>query len=122
LAFEPVPDSSPQLDVRESQMPKPKKGATRRLVTLTLLDGSQVTLPARRPRLRTPTDPPLSDSDHLTARDILQALRAKLHGQDASEVLGDHGKWEALVAALLAVLLRKHLVADWEFIDELNRL
>jgi hypothetical protein len=92
------------------------------MVTLTLLDGSQVTLPARRPRLRAPTDPPQSDADNLTARDILQALRAKLHGQDASEVLGDHGRWEALVSAIIAVLLKKHLVADWELIDELKRL
>lgn len=120
--IEPVPDSSPHVDVREISLPRPKKGSTRRMVTLTLLDGSQVHLPARRPRLRAPSNPPQSETDHLTARDILQALRAKLHGQDASEVLGDHGRWEALVSALLAVLLRKHLVADWEFIDELKKL
>lgn len=120
--IEPVPDSSPQVDVREIAMPKPRKGSTRRMVTLTLLDGSQVHLPARRPRLRAPSNPPQSETDNLTARDILQALRAKLHGQDASEVLGDHGRWEALISALIAVLLKKHLVADWEFIDELKRL
>lgn len=121
--IESVPDSSPQVDVRELAMPRPKKGANRRMITLTLLDGSQVTLPARRPKLRSPNDePPSADADHLTARDIVQALRAKLHGQDASEVLGDHGKWEALMAALIAVLLKKHLVADWEFIEELKRL
>jgi type IV pilus assembly protein PilB len=120
--IEPVPDSSPHVDVRELAMPKPKRGSKRRMVTLTLLDGSQVHLPAHRPRLRTPTDPPQSDADHLTARDIVQALRAKLHGQDASEVLGDHGNWEALFAALMTVLMKKHLIADWEFIDELKRL
>lgn len=120
--IEPVPDSSPQVDVRQLSVPKAKKASARRMVTLTLLDGSQVTLPARRPRLRAPTDPPQSDADNLTARDILQALRAKLHGQDASEVLGDHGRWEALVSAIIAVLLKKHLVADWELIDELKRL
>jgi type IV pilus assembly protein PilB len=119
--IEAVPDSSPHVDVRERAMPKPKKGTARRLVTLTLLDGSQVTLPARHPKVSGPAATP-SDGDHLTARDILQALRAKLQGQDASEVLGDHDRWEALVAALLGVLLRKHLVADWEFIEELKRL
>ena len=118
--LEPVPDSSPHVDVR--QLPKPKKGSARRMVTLTLLDGSQVTLPARRPKLRAQTEPPQAETDQLTARDILQALRAKLHGQDASEVLGDHGRWEALVSAIIAVLLKKHLVADWELIDELKRL
>ncbi len=120
--LEPIPDSSPQVDVRQLSMPKPKKGSARRMITMTLLDGSQVTLPARRPRLRAPTDPPQSDADHLTAHDILQALRAKLHGQDASEVLGDHGRWEALVSAIISVLLKKHLVADWELTDELKRL
>ncbi|HEY5962076.1 MAG TPA: hypothetical protein VIV60_36215 [Polyangiaceae bacterium] len=120
--IEQVPDSSPHVDVREIAMPKPKKGSARRMVTLTLLDGSQVHLPAQRPRLRAPTDPPQSETDHLTARDIVQALRAKLHGQDASEVLGDHGRWEALLAALMSVLMKKHLMADWEFIDELKRL
>jgi type IV pilus assembly protein PilB len=120
--IEPVPDSSPQVDVREISAPKARKGATRRMVTLTLLDGSQVTLPARRPRLRAPSDPPEFETDQLTARDILHALRAKLHGQDASEVLGDHGRWEALLSALISVLLKKHLIADWEFIDELKRL
>lgn len=120
--IEPIPDSSPHVDVREVTMPKPKKGSQRRMVTLTLLDGSQVTLPARRPKVQSPSLTDTSDADHLTARDIVQALRAKLHGQDASEVLGDHGKWEALMATLIAVLLKKHLVADWEFIDELKRL
>lgn len=122
--LEIVPDSSPSVDVRQIAMPRPKKGAVRRMVTLTLLDGSQVTLPARRPRLRAPSVPPELDTEieQLTTRDILSALRAKLHGQDASEVLGDHGRWEALVSALIAVLLKKHLVADWEFIDELKRL
>jgi hypothetical protein len=120
--IEPVPDSSPNIDVRHLAMPKPKNGATRRMVTLTLLDGTQVTLPARKPKINADSEPPVSEVDHLTAHDIIQALRAKLHGQDASEVLGDHGKWEALVSALLAVLLKKHLVADWEFIEELKRL
>ena len=58
----------------------------------------------------------------LTARDIVQALRAKLHGQNATEVLGEHDRWEGLFVALLSVLLKKQLIADWEFIDELKRL
>jgi len=119
--IEPVPDSSPQVDVRELAMPKPSQGVSRRMVTLTFLDGSQITLPARRPKGEAFAG---SDegSDHLTARDILQALRAQLHGQDASEVLGEHGRWEALFTALLMLLLRKRLIADWEFIEMLKRL
>jgi hypothetical protein len=37
---------------------------------------------------------------------------------DASRVLGENVRWERLFAALLAVLLKKHLVADWEFVEE----
>lgn len=30
----------------------------------------------------------------------------------------EDGAWEPLVAALLSVLMRKGLLADWEFVDE----
>jgi type IV pilus assembly protein PilB len=40
------PDSSPQIEAREISMPAPKKGGAR-MVTLTLLDGTKVNLPAR---------------------------------------------------------------------------
>ncbi len=122
--IEDIPDSSPHVDVRELAMPRPRRASQqRRLITLTLLDGTQVTLPAKRPRIAPKmAESPPSEGDALTARDIIQALRAKLHGQDSSEVLGDHGQWEALFSALLEVLMKKHVVADWEFIEELKRL
>jgi len=60
-------------------------------------------------------------SDRLTARDLLAALRAAAHGADASEVLGENVRWEAMFAALLSLLLKKHLIADWEFVEELKK-
>jgi hypothetical protein len=30
-------------------------------------------------------------------------------------------RWERLVAALLSVLLKKHLISDWEFVEELTK-
>ena len=30
-------------------------------------------------------------------------------------------QWERLFAALLSVLLKKHLIADWEFVEEYRR-
>ena len=60
--------------------------------------------------------------DGLTARDFISALRASSHGADASEVLGEHAQWEPVVAALLSILLRKGLIADWEFIEELRKI
>ena len=42
------PDSGPQIEAREISMPAPKRGGGR-MVTLTLLDGTKVNLPAREP-------------------------------------------------------------------------
>ena len=40
----------------------------------------------------------------------------------AGEVLGDKAQWEAMFAALLSLLLRKGIIADWEFVDELRKI
>ena len=117
----PVSESSAHVPVREHSMPTPKRGTAHRRVTLTLLDGTQVTLPLRSQQGSGPVGQTEAEMT-LTARDIVQALRAKLHGQNASEVLGEHDRWEGLFVALLSVLLKKQLIADWEFIDELKRL
>lgn len=120
-ANEPVPESGSHVPVREHSMPTPKRGKAHRRVTLTLLDGTKVTLPLRSQRTEE-SDGQTQPEMALTARDIVQALRAKLHGQNASEVLGEHDRWEGLFVALLSVLLKKQLIGDWEFIDELKRL
>jgi hypothetical protein len=117
------PDSGPQIEAREITMPVPKKGGGARMVTLTLLDGTQVNLPAKEgARSRPSTQPPKADASELTARDLIAALRAVSHGADASEILGDEVHWEALFAALLSVLLKKHLIADWEFVEEYKKV
>jgi type IV pilus assembly protein PilB len=124
-AIPPPPDSSPQIEAREISMPKPKKkrGAAR-MVTLTLLDGTQVNLPARQPP-KQPSDKPSrppGDGQELTARDLVAALRAVSHGADATEILGGDVRWEGAFAALLSLLLKKQLIADWEFVEEYKKL
>jgi len=118
----PSSTSSQHVPVREHSMPTPKRGTAHRRVTLTLLDGTKVTLPVRHTPKAGGEAHSSSGEMSLTARDIVQALRAKLHGQNASEVLGEHDRWEGLFVALLGVLLKKQVIADWEFIDELKRL
>jgi len=113
------PDSSPQIEAREVSMPAPKRGRPRKMVTLTLLDGTQVNLPARSPRL--PSEPAPKSTD-LTARDLVAALRGISHGADATEILGEGASWEAMFAALLSLLLKKHLIADWEFVEEYRKV
>ena len=89
------------------------------MVTLTLLDGTRVNLPAK-------SSPPEKGEKEtpaeLTARDLVAALRAVSHGADAREILGDQVRWEPLFAALLELLLKKHLIADWEFVEEYRKL
>jgi type IV pilus assembly protein PilB len=110
-----VASGEAEIAARETDMPAPKRGARSRMITLTLLDGTQVNLPARDGE----NEAVDADEAPLTARDLVTALRAASQGADASEVLGDVS-WQRLVAALLSVLMKKHLVADWEFIEELQ--
>jgi type IV pilus assembly protein PilB len=113
------PDDSPEIEAREISMPAPARGKPRRMITLTLLDGTQVNLPAKSspvPRAKGQADP------ELTARDLVAALRAVSHGADATEIFGEKPQWEPLFAALLELLLKKHLIADWEFVEEYKKI
>jgi hypothetical protein len=140
----PPPPSAPPVD----NIPRPR-GRAPRMVALTLLDGTTITLPAkRRPRREQadPTEQPAGEApppssttstrasgppseappgseetQGLTARDLVLALRVVAHGGDASEVLGTNVRWESLFSALLSLMLKKHLIADWEFVEELKK-
>jgi hypothetical protein len=101
------------------------------MVTLTLLDGTKVNLPAKSvaaKKTRLPSDPPATEApttpagDGLTARDLVAALRALSHGADATEILGENVRWEALFSALLSLMLKKQLIADWEFVEEYKKV
>jgi hypothetical protein len=102
------------------------------MIALTLLDGTTISIPgpAKKRRSRpqidaeddAPESAPTGMSDQLTARDLISAMRAVAHGADASDVLGTQPRWEAMFAALLSILLRKGLIADWEFIEEFRRI
>lgn len=128
-----VPPSTPVADI-----PQPK-GPSPRMISLTLLDGTTISLPAPRksktvgdgapssaPAPEVEEPPPSTLSEHtpsgLTARDLVAALRAICHGADPKEILGPNERIEAIVAALLSVMLKKGLVADWEFVDELRKI
>lgn len=95
---------------RASERPKKKRA---RMLTLTLLDGTTVTLPTGKG----PSAPP---DERLTTRDLIQALDARAQGRDVKSVL-EGANWESLFATLLSLLLRKGLVADWEFVEEWDK-
>lgn len=121
----PVPESS-RVPARDVVMPQPRAGKTPRMVSLTLLDGTTINLPARSahsPRSEPAAEEaPPAGEDQLTARDLVAALRAVSHGADATEILGENARWESMFAALLSLLLKKRLIADWEFVEEYKRV
>ncbi len=87
-----------------------------RMLSLTLLDGTTVTLPQPSAHHEE-----ASAEHHLTSRDLIQALLLRAEGKDVSKVLGD-AHWETLFAALLSLLLKKGVVADWEFVEQWNKV
>ncbi len=80
-----------------------------RMRTITLLDGTKVRLPTSS------TEVPAAEQ--LTAADLIAALMARHQGQDVSEILRD-ASFDSLFATLLTLLIRKGVIADWEFVEE----
>ena len=104
----------PPADVEPTKEPDAPRRARKkgpRMITLTLIDGSKVRLPAPAGAEREEAE------ERLTTRDLISALLARTQGKDVSRVLPD-AHWESLFAALLSILMRKGLVADWEFVEE----
>jgi type IV pilus assembly protein PilB len=133
-----TPEAAPQITAsEEKEVTIPRRGRPR-MIALTLLDGTTINIPGpakkRRsksniiaqapegePAERGPDSAP-EMSDQLTARDLVSALRAVAHGADASDILGEEPRWEALFSALLSILLRKGVIADWEFVEEFRKI
>jgi len=135
LAPVPPPQSAPALPPNPAPAPTPastsvpppppsRPPASGRTLSLTLLDGTRLSLPPRglkRPGAAADGAEGDEPKDQLTARDLISALRAVAHGVDASDVLGAEPRWEVLFSALLSILLRKGLIADWEFVEEFRK-
>jgi hypothetical protein len=132
-----APDAAPELEVSE-YVPKRRGSAPQhRMMALTLLDGTTFSVPTResgvpsepkpggeeKEKPRQPSNPRVSSiPSQLTARDIVSALRAAHHGADATEILGKGTDWQAMFAALLSLMLKKNMIADWEFVEELRNI
>ena len=115
------PEAWPEVEAHTLDLPKRSTGP--RMVALTLLDGTTISLPAK-PKSKARDDAPepaAGTPGAMTARDLIRALRAVAQGADASEILGEKVPIEAICAALLSLLLKKGLLADWEFVEELRK-
>jgi type IV pilus assembly protein PilB len=117
------PDAAPEIEAQEHEIEarqsgKPPPG----MVAVTLLDGTTLSLPPASlgdGNSDCQSQPP---GTQLTAHDIIAALRALSQGADVSPVLGPNPHWEAMFAALLAMMLKKGIVADWEFVEEFRQM
>ncbi len=126
------PEAAPEIHAEEREAVIPRRRSRPKMVSLTLLDGTTISIPAppkKQPSVPEAERPAASSgassqeySDQLTARDLVSALRAVAHGADASEILGVEPRWEAIFSALLSILLRKGLIADWEFVEEFRKI
>jgi type IV pilus assembly protein PilB len=116
------PDAWPEVEARTLEIPRRKGGP--RMVALTLLDGTTIQLPARKRRREG-----AERDDHvgpqslanMTTGDLIKALAAVAEGADAREIFGDKVPLEAIIAALLSLLLKKGAIADWEYVEELRK-
>jgi type IV pilus assembly protein PilB len=113
----PPPATEPAPAPEASAIKKGRPAKKPRMITLTLLDGTTVRLPAPSPAAKAEPEAPADESGSLTAYDLVAALAGRAQGADVSDVLPDD-RWEPMVAALLSVLLRKGLIGDWEFVEE----
>ncbi len=116
-------DAAPEIEATEREVAAPKRHRAK-MISLTLLDGTTIAVPAPGAKPKAEAERPREEilSDQLTARDLVSALRAVAHGADASEILGTEPRWEAMFSALLSILLRKGLIADWEFLEEFRKI
>jgi len=126
--LKPAEAAAPPVKVEERPTARNRR-ARPKMISLTLLDGTSISIPGppkqrgSRPEIPVPAHEPTEGmSDQLTARDLVSALRAVAHGVDASDILGTEPRWEAMFSALLSIMLRKGLIADWEFVEEFRKL
>ncbi|MEM6961815.1 MAG: hypothetical protein AAF550_08755 [Myxococcota bacterium] len=91
-------------------------GTSPKAMTLTFLDGTSVML--SNPQAH--EEQPSAEEPSLTVSELFQALVARDQGQEVSDVLEGAG-WERVSACLMKILIRKGLIAEWEFLEEWRR-
>jgi type IV pilus assembly protein PilB len=117
-------DDAPSIEASEVDLAQKRKRGRQ----LTLLDGTTIKLPTnakKRAAGRRRSDPSPQHApshDEITAADVVAALRAAAHGVDSADMLGESLRWEKMMAAVLTLLLRKHLILERELLEELKKI
>jgi type IV pilus assembly protein PilB len=110
ISAQPPSDDTPTLEVREVDV---SKAARRRKQVLALLDGTTLRLPSARGKAE-----PDGDTH---AGQMIATLRAIARGEQTPDALGPDFRMEKVMAVLLDLLMRKHLVLERELIDALKK-
>lgn len=110
----PPPEAEPETKAVPPPTSANAEREAQRFVTLTLLDGTTVRLPSPN---KAPAAADPAPRSGLTASDLVNALLARGQGAEVDDILGENANWELLFATLLQLLIRKGLVADWEFVE-----
>ncbi len=84
----------------------------RKGIALTLLDGTKIRFGGGTQQKKS--------ADGYTAGDLIKELRARAAGETTEGGLPSE-KWEDYIAAMLEILLRKHLIFPDEFMKEINK-
>lgn len=114
-----APDTQqPDTQQEDEPVPSSRFGPAGRMIAMTLLDGTTVKLPARRRSEREMHAIPRA----WTTGDLVVALRAVSEGKSVAAAFGQEPRWELLFGALLTLMIRKGVIADWEFVDELRKI
>ena len=113
-----APEPAPSETSSEEDPPSSRFGPAGRMIAMTLLDGTTVKLPVRRRSERELHAIPRA----WTTGDLVAALRAASEGKSVREAYGQEPRWELLFSALLTLMIRKGVIADWEFVDELRKI
>lgn len=108
-------DDAPEVEAHEIELPRRPRG---KQMSLTLLDGTTIPL-GPLPRKKSRPAP----SNEPTGADLAAAVRAAYRsGANAKGTIGEDPRWEKILAALMALLVRKHFITDTELIEELKKL
>ncbi|HEY6561884.1 MAG TPA: hypothetical protein VI072_31665 [Polyangiaceae bacterium] len=115
------PDSGPQIETREITVPV-RRAAAQRLVTLTLLDGTQVKVPARQRGVVAAVAAQKESKRTPELEALMTQLRSAAHASRSAAEGEPAPDWQPLFAALLSLLLKKRVINEQEFADELKKL
>lgn len=115
--------------------PSSRRGPrSQRMISVTLLDGTTLALPAQHglsaaapveeapAEAKVETAIPEGDAAVNAVREMVTLLQAAARRSNASASSGENARVEAVLAAIVSVLLKKQLITEREILEELSKM